>query len=801
MMRANTEPQRTHRPRMTAPMRPHKAGRIGSLAWRSLTILAFTLLALTSSCKRAPVPNLLAGLAPSRIEGVNHPERLADGVRATSGDTWDTGVTSTFSNPNGVIEFNLGDVKPIRAIYIQGDNNDEYIFSASTDGKEYKEIWIAPPDNSPGMQGRSTNSIDTTARYIRITARGGDRFYSIGEVQLFSDPGGLGASSLLSENQGLPTPESIRGKAVMLVFAIFVWLFVNWRYSPLTWALATALLPGWIGYSLYQEASDIWPVQMREVAIMRAVSAAIAGLAILRELVFKKAYPAQRWTITSTLGIAAVLSFLSFFNLGAPQFRDHKANQPLFVHNFDMRVYYPVAKYFKELRYNGLYQASVAAYVYDEPGVSIDSLNNVELRDLRNHRITRVEQVKQQILDIPKRFSKERWEAFKTDMRYFRQTMGVGDYLGSMKDHGGNATPVWTAIAHIIFAGTTASNSTLILGAMLDPLMLILAFVAIWRSFGVRTSLMAVVIFGANDFYMFGSNWAGATLRHDWMVYLALGLCALKTKRWTLGGVLLTMSAAIRAFPAFAMVGVGLAFGWQLYEHYRREGKLPSWSQLLEEYQPQVKTIMGAVACGVIVFVFSSLVFDVQAWGEWIRKVQILDHDPHVNDVSLRAVVAGVNHLQLVSLGQRAPLHFGLIALFGLAVVMAVRNKPLDQAAAIATVMIPMVFNPANYYAHFIYVLPLIAIETTRTDNASGKAPLSGYDGWIWGTLILICVAQYWTTLTTDLELHFELASVLLCVGLLILMVLVLYRDRAVWLPASKSTTLCWLLRRSKNRN
>ncbi|HMA95941.1 MAG TPA: discoidin domain-containing protein [Polyangiaceae bacterium] len=755
-------------------------------------------IAVLTSCKRTPIPNLLSGRTPSRIEGVNHPERLADGVRATSGDNWDTGLTSTFGDPNGVIEFDLGELKPIRAIYLQGDNNDEYIFTASADGKEYSELWIAPPDSTPGMQGRSTNSVNTSARYIRITARGGDHLYSIGEVQIFADASGLGSSSLLAENQGLPTPESIRGKAMLLTFAFAIWLFFNWRYSTSSWTAITALLPAWVGYTLYQECADIWPVQMREVAIMRAVAAAMAGLAILREIVFKKAYPAQRLTINATLGIAAALSFLSFFNLGAPQFRDHKANQPLFVHNFDMRVYYPVAKYFKELRYDGLYQASVAAYVYDDTNVSIDSLNNVELRDLRNHRITRVEQVKQQIMDIPKRFSKERWEEFKTDMRYFRQTMGVGDYLGSMKDHGGNATPVWTAIAHIIFANTTANNATLTLGGLLDPIMLIIAFVAIWRSFGVRTSLMSIVIFGANDFYMFGSNWAGATLRHDWMVYLALGLCALKTKRWTLGGVFLALSAAIRAFPAFAVVGVGLAFAWQLYDRYSKEGKIPSWPDLLEEYQPQVKALAGAAGCAAVVFIFSSLVFDFHAWSEWLKKVSILDHDPHVNDVSLRAVVAGVNHLQLVSLGHRAPLHFGLIALYLLGVIVTVRNKPLDQAAAIGTIMIPVVFNPANYYAHFIYILPLLALESARDDKASGKAPLSGYDGWIWGTLILVCVAQYWTTLTTDLELHFELASVLLCGSFIVLLVLLLYRDRTVWLPPSQSQRLCSLLRRTK---
>lgn len=762
-----------------------------------LALLSLSLL-LLASCKHESVPSLLTGLSPSRLENVNHPERLNDGVRSANGSNWDTDTTATFATPSGVIEYDLGSPKRIGAAFVQGDNNDDYVFSGSLDGKEFVQFWVAGPQSNVGMQGRSTGSLGTEARYVRITARGGDNFYSIGEVQLFTDAKGLSSGGGVAATPGLPGPDSIRGKSMMVVFAFAVWLFINWRYSPTYWLVATAGLPLWYGYSLYSEIAVAWPLQMREVAFLRAISAALAGVAILRELIFKRAFPSIRWPVMTTLSVAAVLSFMSFFNLGAPQFRDYKANQPLFVHNFDMRVYYPVAKYFKELRYDGLYQASVAAYVADDPNANLDGLANVELRDLRTHRITKVAEVRKQIEEIPKRFSDARWEAFKTDMRYFRQTMGVGDYLGSMQDHGGNATPVWTAIAHLIFAGTTASNATLTLGALLDPIMLLVAFAAIYKAFGLRTSLMSVVFFGANDFYMFGSNWAGATLRHDWMVYLAIGICALKLGKWTMGGVFLAMSAAIRAFPAFALVGVGIVFAWEIWSYYRENGKIPTFSDLMNNYQPYMKTLIGALGCVVVVVVFSSLVFDPSAWAEWIRKVSILDRDPHVNDVSLRAAIAGVNHLQLIALGQRAPLHISLIGLYFLLVALAVRNKPLDQAAAIATMMIPIVFNPANYYAHFIFVLPVIALESYRDDSASGREPLSGFDGWIWGTILVVCVALYWTTLITDLEVHFELASVLLCGSFLVLLTLILYRDQSIWLPRSPSQSLCWLLRRTK---
>ncbi|MGC4067859.1 MAG: discoidin domain-containing protein [Polyangiaceae bacterium] len=171
-------------------------GRDAVRVWLVPLLLILVTLFGLAGCKPAPqVPNLLTGISPSRIENVNHPERLTDGVRAGTGDNWDTDATSTFASPEGLIEFDLGSKKDIRAIYVQGDNNDEYIFSASDDGTQYRELWIAPPSTAVGMQSRSTGAVHAQARYVRITARGGDRYYSIGEVQLFSDARGLGGGS------------------------------------------------------------------------------------------------------------------------------------------------------------------------------------------------------------------------------------------------------------------------------------------------------------------------------------------------------------------------------------------------------------------------------------------------------------------------------------------------------------------------------------------------------------------------------------------------------------------------------
>ena len=68
------------------------------------------------------------------------------------------------------------------------------------------------------------------------------------------------------------------------------------------------------------------------------------------------------------LGLCAGLSFLSFYNLGQPQFWDARRRQTTFAHYLDLRQYYPTAKYFKEIGYRDIYVADMAAY-REEPGV------------------------------------------------------------------------------------------------------------------------------------------------------------------------------------------------------------------------------------------------------------------------------------------------------------------------------------------------------------------------------------------------------------------------------------------------
>ena len=738
-----------------------------------LVLSLLIMLVSTALPSHAAASNLLEGKGPVRSNGAQNVGRLTDDYQAQPGGAWDSHLTVRLPGGTEGVVYDLGKVSPIGAAYLQADNNDEYILEGSLDGRDFSPIWVAPPVSAPGLQARMTDSLRASARFVKLTARGGDGRFSLSELQLFPErPRDF--PPRVRERSGLPLPELVRSKMLLAVFALLFWVFATRRGMANHWFWLMSLVPAAAAVLLYQVMSDAWPVTGRDVSLARGLAAGLAGLVLLRWIVAPKLYPAHPMASLGTLAISAAVGFMGFYNLGHPQFRDQAANEPLYVHNFDMRVYYPVAKYFPELRFNGLYQASVAAYVDDVPGVSLDSLANVELRDLTNHRMTRVSDVKDQINAIQSRFSPPRWEAFKTDMRYFRETMGVKDYLGSMVDHGGNATPVWLTVAHFIFAGTVASNATLWWAGMLDPILILLALGIIGRTFGIRTMLVSAVVFGANDFYMFGSNWGGATLRHDWMAYLAIGICSLKAKRPRVGGAFLALSALIRAFPALALASLAIPAGWSLFEHWREHRKLPSLREFLDEHKDFVQAVVGATACIVAFFLLSSMVFSFDAWPEWFAKVRLLDSTPHTNHVSLRALVAGSTHLQRVLMEERSVVFAACAALVVAMIVLLGRKKSLDQAALLGTLLIPIVFNPANYYIHFIFVLPLLARERRGDEDR----PFSLLDTGVLWAILAVCVTQYWTTLVArDYDLHFQMATAVFFAGMTGLFACLLRRE------------------------
>jgi hypothetical protein len=267
-------------------------------------------------------------------------------------------------------------------------------------------------------------------------------------------------------------------------------------------------------------------------------------------------------------------------------------------------------------------------------------------------------------------------------------------------------------------------------------------------------------VFGANDFIMYGTNWGGATLRHDWLMYIGLGACALKRERWALGGFFLALSTMIRAFPIVTLATAAFPALWWLSEQRRAQRRWPTFAELRAAQGPTLRVVGSAAITALVLLVVTSLRWSLPAWTDWLAKVAKLSADSHGNSIALRGLLAGweVGHQQL--LAARWPLLSAGMLFFIAGGALMCRQKSLERASIVGLILIPVVFYAANYYIHIVCFLPLLAVER-RVRRGEG-APLSTADAWVWLILLGLCVAQYWTVLVTDLPLHFHLATVLL---------------------------------------
>lgn len=747
--------------------------RKGAVALLSaLTVMG---LVVASAPAVAAPENLLAGKQPVRARGVVNPARLTDGTLSNEGDEWLTDVTSRFTSVSSFVEYDLGAERSFGCLLVQADNNDVYFMSTSVDGKEWRTAWRVGAEPAPGMRVRTSSTVGS-ARYLRLSATGGDALYSVAEIAAYTACPPAPWPADLPHAHGIPVSEAVGIK--VLVFGLLAGAFIllhRRKGSALQYVLALpALGAGWMMISDYV---DLYPFFDQEPPL-RALAAGLAALVVVKEAFMSKRWAPHRAVSLATLAFCAFTAFGTYYHFGMPQFFDQAKGRRTLVHTWDMRHYYPVAKYFRELRFDGLYLASLAAYIDNTPNFNPAQLSRVHLRDLRDAEMRTGTDVADQLPAIRARFTPQRWEEFKRDMKYFQDTMGPQDYLGSMQDHGGNATPVWVLPAYLIFKNWPASELSISLAGLIDPVLVLLFFFVLWRTYGVRIMLYVVVIWGATDFYNFGSNLMGSTLRQDWLVALGFGACAMKKGRYLLGGVLMAYGGLIRAFPAMATFFFAVPIAWYLFDHWFARRRLPSLAQVRAAERPAMRALVGAAVCVVSLVALTSAMFGFRdSWVAWKQKIEIHATGPSTNNVGLRNVLAFNPDLsakaltehrragpwgdwataQKLTFAARRPLFYGILLIATALGLLACRGRSLEEAALIGLLLIPFYFYPSNYYCHFVFLLPLVVVRPAEDHDKTFAI--------VFIVLAAMCVAQYVSLAEGWTDLRYTYQSFILLIG------------------------------------
>jgi hypothetical protein len=404
-----------------------------------------------------------------------------------------------------------------------------------------------------------------------------------------------------------------------------------------------------------------------------------------------------------------------------------------FVQSWEQFHYRLGSRYFDELGYDGLYAASIAAYAAGRPDRRLPHL----VRDLRNDRLVTLPQIKGHAREVRARFDEERWEAFKADHRIFERHIPARALRMVWVDHGHNATPTWSVMGRAVTALLPREPYTNAAAALLDVVLLTLAFLVVLEVYGSVCAAAVVAAFGVGHLWRFW--WVGgAFLRFDWLCLLILTMACLHVRAWRRAGVLLALATVLKLFPGIFLLplAVSAAGNW-------RRGQPTRWfGQFAAAY---------AVTLATGLLIGASTAHGWLAWGEFADRITRYESAFETNKVGLRTAIASIpasyqglgpdtarvdpwkpwsDAMERAS--ERRSWLFLLIA-FAITFAASVRafDSEPDMAMAAGVVLVYTWANPASYYGTLLLLLPLARGPTWAAAVAGLSAALHLMNGFV----------------------------------------------------------------------
>jgi hypothetical protein len=229
---------------------------------------------------------------------------------------------------------------------------------------------------------------------------------------------------------------------------------------------------------------------------------------------------------------------------------------PGFVSSWKVRVwnvyhYYLGAKYFAELGYSGLYDATLLA---DEEGDDywrdirrVRNLETYEVED-RSHSRRRFEPSAS--------FEEARWQEFRRDVEALSAQRSPRGWRGIFVDRGYNATPLWTVVG-----GTLARLApvhrplALKLLCTLDLVFLVGTFWLLWRTFGARAAALVLLLLTLSP--VNAGRFVGGFLQYDWFCAVAVSACLYRRRLSGAAAGAMAYAVMTRVFPLL-LVAAGI---------------------------------------------------------------------------------------------------------------------------------------------------------------------------------------------------------------------------------------------------
>jgi hypothetical protein len=367
------------------------------------------------------------------------------------------------------------------------------------------------------------------------------------------------------------------------------------------------------------------------------IALAAASLSVYEGvLIAQKKAPRKIWVKGVALALAA-MSIGAYFRYGDFGYQN-------FYHRHEFFHYYLGSKYDRELGYERLYQCVAVAQA------DSGQTNEVKARkmmDLKTDFISPTTEALAHPEECKSRFTPENWEAFKADVKFFRNSANLQYWNDMQKDHGYNPPPVWSVMGHFWGKVHPATDHYLKFLASFDIALFAGLFAAIYWAFGWRVFSVAAIFWGCQlpaEYFWTG----GAFLRQDWLFFLVLSACLLRKRYFAWGGASFAYSTLLRVFPGLLLAGLFVAFVGHIVRKWKRnrasypEGGLGAIvGTLVKSIAPHhLRVAAGGLVATVALVGMSAGIAGWRAYPEFYHHIQVHNHTPLTNNMGLPTILA-----------------------------------------------------------------------------------------------------------------------------------------------------------------
>lgn len=398
---------------------------------------------------------------------------------------------------------------------------------------------------------------------------------------------------------------------------------------------------------------------------------------------------------------------------------------PQNFHQAEVYTYYMGSKYFRETGCYDLYNFTSIAMQEMKDENSIERIPKLfPIMNLRTKRsyLTPEAVGANYRDDCRRRFSPERWEAFKRDLRVFFRT-GSYDrwWRTTLSDMGYNSSPIFASLAGPI-ANLLPIEFIWRLAGYFDFLLVALAAFVIYRSFGLYPLLGFLMVFGSNSLSSY--LWTGGSfLRQTWFVSLAIGLGLLQQKQYYWAGAVLAYSTGDRAFPILFVVGAAIPMAYD-------------WIQSKGTKRQLIPFAAGFAISGCLLLALSLLLYGPGSWRDFFANMKVHNGAfwiPHVGLTKVFSYFDGIhpqdfwfqeglnrfyawNQTLHEVLNSRKILYVPVALLLTLGSMRIARRKsPALASVLVGGSLLYAFFLPARYYYVYLALFPVVAYAFPAT--------------------------------------------------------------------------------------